>query len=38
MIHALGKPRPNSQTDPAAATEALSAFNGLAPQGSTTGT
>lgn len=38
MVHALGKARPNSQTDPAAATEALSAFSGLALQGSKAGT
>lgn len=37
MVHALGKARSNSQTDPAAATEALSAFDGLALQGSKAG-
>lgn len=34
MAHAWEKARPNLQTDPAAATEAFSVFNGLALQGS----
>lgn len=38
MVRALGKARPNSQTDPGAATEALCAFSGLALQGSKAGT